>query len=1174
MNVDRTPDEPPRLGLRFAGGVNRETLPNIEDVNNFIQTSKNLPAKPTPDFADEAAQLHHLGAAYGERYDRSRTLADLDRAVELFEESLNLTPLHHENRASRLRDLAAAHHNRCLKIGGIEHLNKAIPLYQECLETSPSENERASCLRDLGAAYADKYRRTLAETDLNTAIQLMQESVDSTPRDDAHRAPRLLSLGAALGDRFQRVYDSSDVDKSIPIYEEYLDRLPLGHPDRSARLRDLAAGFQARYVKLGTASDIARAIKLYLQSADEAPEGNPSRAARFRDVGGGYRDRFKRTGDTADLSMAIKAFQNALGQTPGDGEERAALLHEVGAGYADRYARIGNLADLNATIPLVQEAVDLTPTENPRREVRLIDLGAAIHDRYRRTGSLSDLDEAIEIYQQAVDKTASANPFFPSWVQLLGLGWVDKYRQTGDTAHLDKAIELYQACEEPKLTGISEDLHDAMRALHEILQKSRADNPRWISLRNNLGVAYHERYTQSRKMTDLGAAIKLYQETLERTPPDHPTLAIRLRTYGSALYTRYQTTQKAEDMQTAIESFRTGLNHSSAPIQDRLSAGRFLLWILAEARDWEHGYEAAKTLIRLVPLLAPRSLENSDKQHWLSGVAGLASDAAAIALNANKDPFDALQLLELGRGIISGSLNDIRADVDELVSSHPDLGKRYLALRQQLDTPAPPSPIQQVSTQRDPSQGIVSSMNEHMRSSEPMILQEPSRSDIQGYSQPSWQSQANVRHEANGALDDLLVEIRGCSGFEDFLLAPSEQEMRAAAKMGPLVVVNVSQYRCDAILIEEHQIRALPLENLLSQEIREKAQLGDLGKPRTLKWLWDTLASPVLDALRFTQSPTDHDATQRWPHVWWIPTGALTKFPLHAAGIHSKGGYDTVMDRVMSSYSASVKAIIHGRRQRVASFKPAQALLVALKDTPGVPTPLPFTLEEVKELHQLCESMGIEPIEPGRRKQDIVRYLPNCKIFHFAGHGHTNHTDPSRSQLLLEDGTSDPFTVASLIDLNLQANPPFLAYLSACGTGKVEDERFIDESMHLISACQLAGFRHVIGTFWEVNDKTCVDMAKFTYQGMKEDRGVTDESVCRGLHRAALKLRDRWLNTMDKIECELVAKLTISSVQDTTGGSRGGDQRDDRAPRDAVLDADDDEEDGAMYWVPYVHFGV
>jgi len=39
-----------------------------------------------------------------------------------------------------------------------------------------------------------------------------------------------------------------------------------------------------------------------------------------------------------------------------------------------------------------------------------------------------------------------------------------------------------------------------------------------------------------------------------------------------------------------------------------------------------------------------------------------------------------------------------------------------------------------------------------------------------------------------------------------------------------------------------------------------------------------------------------------------------------------------------------------------------------------------------------------------------------------------------------------------------------------CGTGEVKNDSLIDEGLHLISACQLAGFRHVIGTLWVVRD--------------------------------------------------------------------------------------------------------
>ena len=435
------------------------------------------------------------------------------------------------------------------------------------------------------------------------------------------------------------------------------------------------------------------------------------------------------------------------------------------------------------------------------------------------------------------------------------------------------------------------------------------------------------------------------------------------------------------------------------------------------------------------------------------------------------------------------------------------------------------------------------------------------------------QVQASRRYEAGNELDKLIVKIRKQPEFKDFLLAPSEREMRIAARYGPIATINVSGYRCDAILVEQHQIRSLALANLNSKEIKEKAQGKDLGSPNVLEWLWDVVTNPILDALGFTQPPSDDD----WPHVWWIPTGPLSKFPLHAAGRHTKGSSETVLDRVMSSYSSSVKAIIHSRRRPFISSTSAQVLLVAMEHTLGN-SRLPFAKKEIAMLSGMCKLMAFDPIEPGRRKQDIVSHLPQCKIFHFAGHGHTDEDDPSKSHLLLEDGKNDPLMVATLLEMNIRERSPFLAYLSACGTGQIRDERFVDESIHLISACQLAGFRHVIGTLWEVNDELCVDMARITYKGMR-DGGMTDESVCRGLHNASKELRDRWINM--PVKARRGSRLVImvdETLMDETGAKRisDGDQRHDKPPRD-VKSCDDDVEDegtGSLHWVPYVHFGV
>ncbi|KAH7166838.1 CHAT domain-containing protein [Fusarium sp. MPI-SDFR-AT-0072] len=396
------------------------------------------------------------------------------------------------------------------------------------------------------------------------------------------------------------------------------------------------------------------------------------------------------------------------------------------------------------------------------------------------------------------------------------------------------------------------------------------------------------------------------------------------------------------------------------------------------------------------------------------------------------------------------------------------------------------------------------------------------------------------RRNAAKSFDGLLNEIPKSPGFEDFLGRLTTDQIRAAATYGPIVIINSSWMGCEGIVIERERITSMIFKDLDDGELMERAEGFDLGTPDMLEWLWDTITGRVLEALGFTETPPNQ---QEWPHVWWMPTG-----PLKRSG-------KTVMDRVISSYSPSLKALVHGRRQREVTAGPEEVLLIDVEHTENHPH-LPQAQAEIKVVSEICEKMSIRPVPIGQSKQDIFSCLQNCKIFHFAGHGYTNGDDPSKSHLCVSNA-NDPLTVADILKLNLHEKSHFPAYLSAWSTGRVQDDKFIDESIHLISAFQLVGFRHVIGTLWRVRDKHCVDVARVTYEAIREGR-MTDDSVCRGLHKATRILRDRWLESCDKKRERLL-------------------QGDERGMRD-VIPCDDDEEikRGLVpaFWVSYVHFGV
>ncbi len=141
-------------------------------------------------------------------------------------------------------------------------------------------------------------------------------------------------------------------------------------------------------------------------------------------------------------------------------------------------------------------------------------------------------------------------------------------------------------------------------------------------------------------------------------------------------------------------------------------------------------------------------------------------------------------------------------------------------------------------------------------------------------------------------------------------------------------------------------------------------------------------------------------------------------------------------------------------------------------------------------------------------KETVLEHLPSCRLVHFACHGVSDPSDPSRSRLLLHDHTKDPLTVASLSPVNLRHAQ--LAYLSACRTASIDQAELIDEAIHLTSAFQLAGFPHVIGTLWEIDDEIAVRVTREFYSGLRTDQNVLDtRRTAQSLHSAVRTIRDR-----------------------------------------------------------------
>jgi hypothetical protein len=311
-----------------------------------------------------------------------------------------------------------------------------------------------------------------------------------------------------------------------------------------------------------------------------------------------------------------------------------------------------------------------------------------------------------------------------------------------------------------------------------------------------------------------------------------------------------------------------------------------------------------------------------------------------------------------------------------------------------------------------------------------------------------------------------------------------------------------------------------------AERSRVAAQESMLG---ILAWLWDTAAGPVLGALGYDRVPT---AGAPWPRVWWVTGGLLGLLPIHAAGYHGdEHAGAAVMDRVVSSYTPTIRALRYSRqRARAVTGPDSRSLIVAMATTPGLPNgDLPGVPGEVSGiLSLLSDPVLLSEPGPGQvagllagplpTKANVLRALPGCTIAHFACHGATDSADPSRSMLFLHDHASDPLTVASLSPVDLASAR--LAYLSACRTASavsassVPENGLLDEALQLATAFQLAGFPSVVGTLWEVSDRTAVVIAESFYRALRDARGeLAVGDAARALHDAVRTRRGAFPGT-------------------------------------------------------------
>lgn len=931
--------------------------------------------------------------------------------------------------------------------------------------------------------------------DLIEAKMRVQEALQLNP-ERYRRASLLHILSMAHERHFDQSGRISTLQTSIRVAKEALQSVIGSKTEEAAAMASLSQKYQLLYSHSFMPEHLEKSVK-YVRDAisDSTPQTAPDFWGKLSQV---LLNQFDRHPQAEVINEAIDAACIADQFSARDGTSRAENLVHLAMTYLTRYCHYREWNDLKESIARSNEAIWASPEGSSiwvRSSYGLL-LGMSVE--VRRTKK--NCDETIQLGRELIH-----TPHVNDGIRCSSIACVSSLIQ-----HQYK--QQYEGMKDCKILGEAIDLlkdaigktPDGDRVLRTILQDS-------------LGRVLLCKYNQSKNLSTLEQAIASFREAAQDVPSKLSTDVTCTQNLAAALDMRFEHVGEVKDRQESFEHFISGAYKKHGDALDRIQCGRAAIAILVNRGEWNVANRLGEDMLKLIPLACGRYSSRHDQQHIIAQTAGLAADAASLMIrvgDSDRALDRALEQLESGRGLILSYTIDSRSDIWLLENADRNLASRYKNLLAQLEA-SEPSLANTSSTKSHPALDMAALKNTTNR--------------------------ARMRREAIANIDACLEEIRRIPGLERFQMALEISELRELASEGPLVLVNFSRISADALIVTTQHVHSLrlPAMNFDTAPELARQQLfsyvtkhrGDSGGSRDIEiedeatndpmshlcsWLWTNCVKLIIEKLEHIGAISSNP--DEYTRVWWIGSGAASSFPFHAAGTDfSPGSRNNTLARITPSYTPTIKALKYSRsRAAIPMSGPDQdpsMLLVTMPKTPGH-SDLPGVHMERIAIEQVCKGFYKVQSAEFASASAVLDILPQASIVHFACHGSLDRSSPMQSHLLLEKEERGKRVLDKLTMLdvtNVAANNRLsIAFFSACSSADVKGSELADESLHMASAAQLAGYPNVIGTLWPTRDDMCASVAKEFYSELKRfgQRCVAEENVAVALRRAIVSIRN------------------------------------------------------------------
>ena len=806
-------------------------------------------------------------------------------------------------------------------------------------------------------------------------------------------------------------------------------------------------------------------IEVNLARLDLCPSGHTNHTVILNDLASAFSACYVQEGNISDLNRCIQIKQTRLDLCPLGHPEHVDALGQLAITLWKHYCIQENKADLDRLIETDQQWVDLCPPGHPRHAKALSELALCLQERYYVEGNVIDLNKAIEMREKTLELITIGHSSYGVALSNLAASMLARYQKQGNLTDLDRAIGLWE----------------------KVLELCPPTHPSHGPTLHNLAMSLQDHYKKTKNHHDLIRAIKLLKEALNIHPVQHSdfpwtvhqlakTILFVIKSSGS----HHLSDPPLPLPEEAFQTYSLLKKCSPAVSLDLWKATQG--WV-KDTEEYNHpsALEAYQTSLNTLDNFS--SLNSSlDSRHetMQPRVADLANNAFSCATR-HSDLRMAVELLQQGRGILWNQLARCDITLAALESQGKqacELGTKFARLSAELRKHA----------QGSGGKGM----------------------DPYWHVQEEWQS--------------VVDRIRCLDGLSRFLLPPRFDDLRQAAADGPVIIVNASEYTCDAVIVFHSQSPVhVPLPCSLTDAIQLCSNLSELtrdpnayGRNREswvkqmLRELWSSVVEPIVDALQ--------DDIQLPPgsRIWWCPTSKFTILPFHAAGPYRKGQKNT-LDIYVSSYAPSLSALIRARdrvrSQREVRDASGTADMISFaavgQATPSKDTKL-SDLPQVKlEIQKIRNETGMPPnvkfeaiTGAAATVEGTVEAFRDHRWVHLACHGAQHAMKPFESWFAMGDGK---LTLMRIIQ-ERYTNSDF-AFLSACHTA-LGDESTPDEVLHLAAGMQFAGFNGVIGTLWKVDDAVAHQVVTRFYTEMFKLPEIDFEYAATALNKAVVESAD------------------------------------------------------------------